>query len=48
MMLQVRVAGAETHGEGRKQFTAYRLAVEAEGGKSWEVSRRFSDFQVLC
>lgn len=44
--LQVYVAAAETRGEGRQQFTAYRLAVEAEGGISWEVARRFSDFQV--
>lgn len=39
---------ADTCGEGRKQHTAYVLAVEAEGGRSWEVARRFSDFQVAA
>lgn len=43
---QVRIVGVETLGEARKQYTVYRLAVEAEGGASWEVARRFSDFQV--
>lgn len=43
---QVRVVAAKQQGEGRQQFTAYLLAVEAEGGASWEVTRRFSDFQV--
>jgi len=40
------VVAAKQQGEGRQQFTAYWLAVEAEGGASWEVTRRFSDFQV--
>ena len=40
------MAAAETAGEGRSRHTLYRLAVEAEGGEAWHVTRRFSNFQV--
>ena len=32
---------------GSSTFTVYRLDVEADGGRSWAVRRRFSDFTAL-
>ena len=41
------MGGVDQQQSGSSTFTAYRLDVEADGGRSWAVRRRFSDFTAL-
>ena len=41
------MGSVEQQQSGSSTFTAYRLDVEADGGRSWVVRKRFSDFTAL-
>ena len=41
------MGSVEQQQSGSSAFTAYRLDVEADGGRTWAVRRRFSDFTAL-